>query len=89
MKLNGEGIGLEMAIQEKAWIEDHFGVGPRGITELPAPNSPSSPTSPKTPGGGRLAEKLRGLKLGTKAADLSPVGKISSPLSALSSRDQY
>jgi hypothetical protein len=65
MKTNGEGIGLEMAMQEKQWIEENFGVGPRTIPEI------SSPTSPKTPGGGRLAEKLRGLKLGTSASALS------------------
>ncbi|KAH8662915.1 hypothetical protein BGZ60DRAFT_432945 [Tricladium varicosporioides] len=64
---NGEGVGLEMAIQEKQWIEDNFGVGPRVVPDVQF----SSPTSPKSPGGGRLAEKLRGLKLGTSASELS------------------
>ncbi|TVY17530.1 hypothetical protein LARI1_G006550 [Lachnellula arida] len=62
---NGEGVGLEMAIQEKQWIEENFGVGPRVIPEL------QSPTSPKSPGGSRLTEKLKGLKLGTTASELN------------------
>lgn len=65
MKTNGEGIGLEIALQEKQWIEENFGVGPKPVPEI------SSPTSPKTPGGGRLSEKLKGLKLGTSASALS------------------
>jgi hypothetical protein len=67
MKINGEGIGLEMAMQEKQWIEENFGVGPRAIPDI----YPTSPTSPRSPGGGRLSEKLRGLKLGTSASALS------------------
>ncbi len=70
MKTNGEGVGLEMAMQEKQWIEDHFGIGPRAPEVYP-----TSPTSPRTPGGSRLAEKLRGLKLGTSPAELvTPTG---------------
>ncbi|KAF7853130.1 uncharacterized protein EAF02_012073 [Botrytis sinoallii] len=71
MKTNGEGIGLEMAMQEKQWIEENFGVGPR-VTQ-PDVQQNATPTSPKTPGGGRLSEKLKGLKLGTSAHDLSNV----------------
>ncbi|CZR70148.1 uncharacterized protein PAC_20049 [Phialocephala subalpina] len=65
---NGEGVGLEMAIQEKQWIEENFGIGPRVIPDL---QYTTSPTSPKTPGGGRLSEKLKGLKLGTSASELT------------------
>lgn len=68
MKTNGEGIGLEMAMQEKQWIEENFGVGLKIVPDL---GYTASPTSPKTPGGGRLAEKLRGLKLGTTTSELS------------------
>ena len=71
MKTNGEGVGLEMAMQEKQWIEENFGIGPRVIPEL---NFSTAPTSPKTPGGGRLSEKLRGLKLGTSVSALSGSG---------------
>ncbi|EEH20600.1 hypothetical protein PABG_02831 [Paracoccidioides brasiliensis Pb03] len=76
-RYNIEGVALEMALQEKEWIETNFGVGAR-----PAPfqtasvsswNSvPLSPTTPLSPGGGRkLSEKLKGLKLGTSEKDLT------------------
>jgi len=65
MKTNGEGIGLEMAMQEKQWIEENFGVGPKVVPEL------NFSTSPKSPGEGRLSEKLRGLKLGTNVSTLT------------------
>lgn len=65
---NGEGVGLEMAIQEKEWIEENFGVGQRTVPDL---QYATSPTSPKSPGGGRLSEKLKGLKLGTSVSELT------------------
>lgn len=69
MKTNEEGVGLEMARQEKQWIEDNFGIGARSsISEL---QELLVPSSPKSPGGGRLTEKLKGLKLGTSASELS------------------
>jgi hypothetical protein len=74
MKTNGEGVGLEMAMQEKQWIEENFGVGPKVIPDI---GYTTSPTSPKTPGGGRLAEKLRGLKLGTTSSELSALSGMS------------
>lgn len=68
---NPEGIGLEMAAQEKQWIEDNFGIGPRQEVQ-----DPMTPISPKTPGGGRLTEKLKGLKLGTSSSVLNgPLSK--------------
>ncbi|KAH7330068.1 hypothetical protein BKA65DRAFT_460587 [Rhexocercosporidium sp. MPI-PUGE-AT-0058] len=70
---NGEGVGLEMAIQEKQWIEENFGVGAKVIPDLLYPTSPASPKSPG--GSGRLSEKLKGLKLGTSVSDLSSSGK--------------
>jgi hypothetical protein len=72
---NGEGVGLEMAMQEQQWIEDNFGVG-TGIKIIPELQYTTSPISPKTPGGGRLSEKLKGLKLGTSASELSSSGKL-------------
>ena len=73
---NGEGVGLEMAVQEKQWIEDNFGVGVKTASDFAYATSPSSP---KTPGGGRLTEKLRGLKLGTSATQLASSGDCESP----------
>jgi hypothetical protein len=69
MKTNGEGIGLEMAMQEKQWIEENFGVGPKVIHDQDYTASPSS-ASPKTPGGSRISERLKGLKLGTSDSEL-------------------
>jgi hypothetical protein len=63
---NSEGVALEMAIQEKQWIEDNFGIGPRQDAQ-----DPGTPSSPRSPGGGRLAEKLKGLKLGTTSSELN------------------
>jgi hypothetical protein len=78
---NGEGVGLEMAMQEKQWIEENFGVGHRPVPDL---QYTASPTSPKSPGGGRLAEKLKGLKLGTTPSELttSSSGMYTSPITA-------
>ncbi|KAK3680511.1 hypothetical protein B0T22DRAFT_367786 [Podospora appendiculata] len=76
MKTNGEGVGLEMAMQERQWIVDHFGLAPGQDvpkpTRLHIPQAPAiGPASPRSPVGGKLGEKLRGLKLGTSPAELS------------------
>ena len=64
---NGEGIALEMATKEFNWIEENFGISRKAaIPEL----LPVSPASPKSPGGGRLAQKLQGLKLGLSVSEL-------------------
>lgn len=94
-KNNVEGIGFLMAVQEKEWIEQTFGVTakPVGLTiSLAEPTvAPlGGPASPRSPGGGRLMEKLRGLKLGTSDKDLaakSESGEMphSNPLSPESS----
>lgn len=75
---NVEGVALQMAIQEKEWIEANFGVSiapsaldvstpsPVASSSSPFPSlTPISPTS-----GSRLGEKLKGLKLGTSEKDL-------------------
>ncbi|KAH7132423.1 hypothetical protein B0J11DRAFT_503590 [Dendryphion nanum] len=93
-KTNVEGVGLQMAVQEKEWIEQTFGVNakPIGLSiALGEPTvAPLGPASPRSPGGGRLMEKLRGLKLGTSERDLSTKtesgeGPQSNPLSPESS----
>lgn len=90
-KNNVEGIGLEMVLAEKEWIEQNFGVvtKPASIS-IPSQNAMStiglnSPTSPRTPGGGRLMEKLKGLKLGTSERDLTSARKDSNAESVLQS----
>jgi hypothetical protein len=75
---NVEGIGLLMVVQEKEWIEATFGVNakPSGLSiSLAEPTSLASmkgPVSPRSPGGGRLMDKLAGLRLGTSDKDLTP-----------------
>lgn len=77
MKKNGESVGLEMAYQEKQWIVDHFGlqIDTSSAEAIPlppqSPNSATSPASPRSPIGGRLGEKLKGLKLATSPAGLA------------------
>jgi len=77
MKENGESVGLEMAMQERLWIVDHFGLAPENGQGAPAPaallipQTPISPTSPRSPIGGKLGEKLRGLKLATSPSELA------------------
>jgi hypothetical protein len=78
-----EGLGLEMALAEKEWIEGNFGVmsKPSGLA-IPAQlqqqqgggSTLNSPTSPRSPGGGRLMDKLKGLRIGTTTEALSPGG---------------
>lgn len=87
---NVEGVALQMAIQEKEWIENNFGVTTRP-SSIMMPSPPSSlaapqshhglsPTSPRSPGGsGRLMDKLKGLKLETRAS--TPPDTIANPLS--------
>ncbi|KAF2033751.1 TPR-like protein [Setomelanomma holmii] len=90
---NIEGIGLQMAVDEKEWIETTFGVNarPAGLSlQLSEPSVAQlkgGPASPRSPGGGRLMEKLAGLKLSTNKEDLTPVGGMShsNPLSPESS----
>ncbi|KAK3362054.1 hypothetical protein B0T24DRAFT_101982 [Lasiosphaeria ovina] len=75
LKDNGESVGLEMALQERQWIVDHFGLAPQqGIpkpTRLHTPQTPVSPANPRSPIGGRLGEKLRGLRLATSPLELA------------------
>ncbi|KAI0553377.1 hypothetical protein F4679DRAFT_468118 [Xylaria curta] len=68
LQTNSEGVALEMAVQEKQWLIDHFGFVDLETRQHPAP--PPTPRSPRSPVGGRLGEMLKGLKLSTSAADL-------------------
>jgi len=84
-KLFPEGIGLAMAIQEKEWIEETFGLGTSEPTShrqalRSLGDAPRSPSSPLSPGGSRLSEKLKGLKLQTSDGQYKP-GAGANPLS--------
>lgn len=80
-KDNVEGVGFQMAVAEKEWIEANFGVLARpSVVIMPSQQSGggelNSPTSPRSPGGGRLMEKLKGLRIGTTQEALSPGGSL-------------
>ncbi|KAM7190623.1 hypothetical protein V8F20_009640 [Naviculisporaceae sp. PSN 640] len=81
MKTNGESVGLEMAMQERQRIVDHFGLAPgQDIpkpTRLHIPQNSVGPASPRSPIGGKLGEKLRGLKLATSPAELAAATQAS------------
>ncbi|KAL6234509.1 hypothetical protein BDW75DRAFT_231076 [Aspergillus navahoensis] len=72
---NVEGIAFHMALQEKEWIEANFGLGPdsqKNSIQNQDPNYPMGPATPVSPSaGGKLGEKLRGLKLQTSQRELS------------------
>ncbi|KAK0666224.1 hypothetical protein QBC41DRAFT_326193 [Cercophora samala] len=82
MRVNGESVGLEMAAAERQWIVDHFGLGSdHGVpkpTRLHIPQTTTGPASPRSPIGGKLGEKLRGLKLATSPAELAAASQASS-----------
>ncbi|KAE8354530.1 hypothetical protein BDV28DRAFT_130710 [Aspergillus coremiiformis] len=76
---NAEGIALHMALQEKEWIETNFGVGAHAesqrnsVQSHPDPIYPMGPTTPVSPStGGKLGEKLKGLRLQTGQRELCP-----------------
>jgi hypothetical protein len=66
LRNNAEGVGVEMALEERKWILDTF-INP---PQLPA-DSLSRPAATRSPTG-RLGDKLKGLKLATSPADLTP-----------------
>ncbi|RGP76586.1 hypothetical protein FSPOR_17 [Fusarium sporotrichioides] len=66
LRNNAEGVGVEMALEERKWILDTFINPPQLLADsLPRPAATRSPT-------GRLGDKLKGLKLATSPADLTP-----------------
>lgn len=70
LRSNPEGVALDMAIKEKEWIEQNFGVGAHAVDSVASShdsaNPPIYPVTPVSPISGRkLSDKLRGLKLQT------------------------
>ncbi|KAJ5550417.1 hypothetical protein N7461_005115 [Penicillium sp. DV-2018c] len=76
-RTNIEGIALHMAIQEKQWIEENFGINSRLADSVANSHDSSNPSSiyPATPvspiSGKKLSDKLKGLKLQTSEKDLA------------------
>ncbi|KAI1065176.1 hypothetical protein LB507_000594 [Fusarium sp. FIESC RH6] len=66
LRNNAEGIGVEIALEERRWILETF-INP---PQLPADSHPH-PAATRSPTG-RLGDKLKGLKLATSPADLTP-----------------
>ncbi|KAM0563855.1 hypothetical protein ACHAPJ_000061 [Fusarium lateritium] len=66
LRNNAEGVGVEIALAERQWILDAF-INP---PQLPA-DSFTRPAATRSPTG-RLGDKLKGLKLATSPADLTP-----------------
>lgn len=73
---NIEGIAVHMAIQEKEWIEENFGVGSRAVDLVTGSDSldsssvyPATPVSPVN--SKKLGDKLKGLRLQTSEKDLA------------------
>lgn len=70
----GEGVGWEMAVRERVWIEENFGVGKgaggrEGGVGAESGKAPGSPL-------GRMAERMRGLKVGTSPGELGVKGEF-------------
>ena len=71
MRANAEGVGLQMAVAERDWIEHNF------LRPLPPPPVASPEvSSARSLFSGSLGDKLRGLRLATSPQDLaaSPTG---------------
>ncbi|KAI1845655.1 hypothetical protein JX266_008266 [Neoarthrinium moseri] len=78
MKANSEGVALQMALADRDYIVEHFGLEHPDSANRDTQSSPRAipptPQSPRSPIGGRLGEKLRGLKLATSPSDLANPG---------------
>ncbi|RBR12326.1 uncharacterized protein FIESC28_08665 [Fusarium coffeatum] len=66
LRNNAEGVGVEIALEERRWILETF-INP---PQLPADSHPHPAATRSTTG--RLGDKLKGLKLATSPADLTP-----------------
>ncbi|KAK6069738.1 hypothetical protein SCUP234_10493 [Seiridium cupressi] len=73
--INGEGVGAVMAYDDLTWVAHHFGLQhPYPAGRPTQPDAPPTPQSPRSPIGGKLGEKLRGLKLATSPSELVNTG---------------
>jgi len=78
LSFNTESVGLEMARAERDWIVDTFLTEKKQGDGLGSVLSAAgmTPLTPRSPIGGKLGEKLHGLKLGTSPAELEPSANI-------------
>lgn len=77
IQVNAEGVAAMMAFEDISWVAYHFGLPhpyPDHVSERPPRGMPPTPQSPRSPIGGRLGEKLRGLKLATSPTELGSSG---------------
>ncbi|KIH90420.1 hypothetical protein SPBR_00709 [Sporothrix brasiliensis 5110] len=76
MKVNSESVGLQIALQEQGWISTHFGASHTGHPKAISPYLPSTVGADqialsRSPIGGKLGEKLSGLRLATSPTELA------------------
>lgn len=83
LQTNSEGVGAAMAYEDLTWVVEHFGLR-HPYADEDGPPLPSSEEArhrampPRSPVGGKLGEKLRGLKLATSPSELlNTTGKCS------------
>jgi hypothetical protein len=77
VKINSEGVGAVMAYTDLTWVVQHFGLQhpyPAEAQTIQQQEIPPTPQSPRSPVGGKLGEKLRGLKLATSPSELTNMG---------------
>ncbi|ETS88111.1 hypothetical protein PFICI_01939 [Pestalotiopsis fici W106-1] len=70
---NSEGVGAVMAYTDLTWVVEHFGLRHPYAVDGLAPQETKHPKAaqpPRSPVGGKLGEKLRGLKLATSPSEL-------------------
>ncbi|KAM0339808.1 hypothetical protein ACHAPU_010761 [Fusarium lateritium] len=83
LRNNAEGVGVEMALAERQWILDTFINPPQlSVDSFSRPAVARSPTS-------RLGDKLKGLKLATSPADLTPSTTANTFMSPISQSQPF
>ncbi|KAK6187992.1 hypothetical protein LQW54_013576 [Pestalotiopsis sp. IQ-011] len=71
LQTNSEGVGAAMAYEDLTWVVEHFGLRHPYEEDGPPPQSSRHQAMPpRSPVGGKLGEKLRGLKLATSPSEL-------------------
>lgn len=77
VQINAEGVAVTMAFDDITWVASYFGLEHPYLQHVIEPAQrgiPLTPQTPRSPIGGRLGEKLRGLKLATSPTELANSG---------------